>query len=158
MYQSGCRERDGQGSNQNRSHLVPINGLVKIKSLQCVYISNACRLLVLLQAPVVQVIVFRPSESDSGPPKVGLHWTRRFLARHPKEKYESSTVPIHIGKTHTMQNHLKIGSVVTKRRYVLQLHSIPARVAPRTTYCPVFKAPRELIGRGYCTHSFTHNF
>jgi hypothetical protein len=29
---------------------------------------------------------FTPSESDTEPPKVGLHWTRRFLERHPEFK------------------------------------------------------------------------
>ena len=29
---------------------------------------------------------FTPSESDTEPPKVGPHWTRRFLERHPEFK------------------------------------------------------------------------
>ena len=64
-----------------------------MKSLQCLYLD---RLEAISTAARKQMITgcandilrrgFTPSESDTEPPKVGPHWTRRFLERHPEFK------------------------------------------------------------------------
>ena len=90
---------------------------------------------------------FTPSESDTEPPKVGPHWTRRFLERHPEFKVRSSAVSIQSGKTHTIRRHLRL-----VRRYKALADETGFRIGGGKNQWIVTRDPSREMCLGSCTN------